>query len=189
MSQAVPDTKQCPNCGLVNDAGRARCADCQTPLTAYAGQLEEFTSSQGRLVQHVARLNRRPLAVAALALFDALFALFWPLAFVIGALAARQSVNAEGTNYLASAFGMVGPTLYAVVLIPAALALGALAWATWTQRPWAWTANVVVLGIFALLALFKLAAAPIMAIIWIGLACGLTYYWFQPETKAWFGLN
>lgn len=182
------DAQQCPNCGLLNEEGRALCANCQTPLTAYAGQLRgEPESSGGRLAAQVAHLNTRPPIIAALALFDLLFALFWPLAFVVGAFAARQQVNAEGTNYIFAAIGAVGPTLAALVLIPVALALCALAWATWTQRPSAWVGNGYALGAFVLLALRKFPNAPIMTLVWIGLACGLAYLWFRPETKSWFG--
>jgi hypothetical protein len=173
---------------MLNEEGRALCANCQTPLTAYAGQLRDAPeSSGGKLAAQVAHLNTRPPIIGAMALFDVLFALFWPLAFVVGAFAARQQVNGEGTNYIFAAIGTVGPALAALVLIPAALALCALAWATWTQRPSAWIGNAYTLGAFALLALRKFPNAPIMSLVWIGVAGVLAYVWFRPETKAWFG--
>jgi hypothetical protein len=134
-------------------------------------------------------LNLRPPVIGAMALFDLLFALFWPFAFVVGAFAARTHLNADQTNYLGTAFSAIGPILSAIVLIPIGLALLGLAWGTWTQRPWAWTANAAGLAAFALAALFKFFSAPIMAFVWIGLACGFAYYWFRPETKSWFGMS
>ncbi len=187
--ETAVDTGQCPNCGHVNDVGRATCANCQLPLTAYAGQIPDFDSQQGKLAQQVAQLNVRPPIIQAMALFNLLFALLWPLAYVAYGFLARPHLNAESTNYIGTAVSAVGPILAALVLIPIGLALFALAWATWTQRPWAWTANAAGLAAFALLALLKFATAPIMAFIWVGLACGLAYYWFRPETKSWFGMT
>lgn len=130
----MPDTIQCPNCGTPNDTGAALCKACMNPLTAYSGQLKGETY-QGRLVKQVAYLDTRPPAVIAMTVLDIVFALFWPLRMVFASFAARQTTNAEGTNYVASAFGTIGPILSAILLIPAAILLGVVAWAAWTQRP------------------------------------------------------
>ncbi len=181
------ETRQCPNCGLDNSIDRALCVSCLTPLTQYAGDLDGQGTSNGVLAAQVAALEVRPPVVAAMTVFNALFAVFWPLTFVMGAFVARQKVNAAGTNYLGAALGAVGPVLAALILLPVALGLGVLAWATWTRQQWAWNMNAGVLGLFGLLALFRFGSAPILAFLYLGLACGLAFYWFKPVTKAWFG--
>jgi hypothetical protein len=190
MNDTVFDTQQCPNCGHVNESGRAVCANCQLPLTAYSGQVSgDFESSRGKLAQQVSRLNVRPPIVAVVALCDLLFALFWPLAYVVNDFANRPRLNGEMTNYLGSAFGAIGPFLHAIVLVPIGLALIGLAWATWTERAWAWSVNAIGLAAFVLLSLRNFGVAPIMTIIWVVLAGGVAFVWFRSETKAWFGMD
>jgi hypothetical protein len=186
MDQAG-QTRQCPNCGAANSIDSALCENCRAPLTAYAGQLTgQGESAQGRLAGQVAQLETRPPGVVAMTVFDVLFAGFWPLRSVAGAFLAKPRLNAEGTNYLGAAFGTVGPVLAAIVLIPLALALFGLAWMTWTQRPWTWTANLAALGLFALLALLHFSP---LSVVWLAAAGALAYLWFRPETKAWFGFS
>lgn len=179
----MPDTIQCPNCGTPNDTGQSLCKACMNPLTAYSGELKGETH-QGKLAGQVAYLETRPPAVMAMTVLDVVFALFWPLRKVFTSFAARPTTNAEGTNYVASAFGTVGPILAAALLIPVAIALVFVAWATWTQRPWAWMVNLGVLIVFALLnlkpspvALFAVAAGVIGVL------------WMMPRTKGWYGLS
>ena len=179
----MPDTIQCPNCGTPNDTGAALCKACMNPLTAYSGQLKGETY-QGRLVKQVAYLDTRPPAVIAMTVLDIVFALFWPLRMVFASFAARQTTNAEGTNYVASAFGTIGPILSAILLIPEAILLGVVAWAAWTQRPWAWMVHFGVLILFALLNLRPTAAALFaVAAVVIGVL------WMMPRTKGWYGLS
>jgi hypothetical protein len=179
----MPDTIQCPNCGTPNDTSAALCKACMNPLTAYSGELKG-ESYQGKLVKQVADLETRPVSVIAMTVLDVVFALFWPLRMVITNFANRPTTNAEGTNYVASAFGTIGPILSAILLIPAAILLGIVAWAGWTQRPWAWAANFAVLIVFALLNLHKSPAALFaVAAIVIGV------FWMMPRTKGWYGLS
>lgn len=179
----MPDTIQCPNCGTPNDTSAALCKACMTPLTAYSGELKG-ESYQGKLVKQVAYLEVRPPAVIAVVVLDAVFALFWPLRMVFANFAARPTTNAEGTNYVASAFGTIGPLLSAALLLPAAIALGIVAWAAWNQRPWAWRVNCGVLIVFALLNL-RPSAAALFAVV----AIIIGVYWMMPRTKGWYGLS
>ena len=187
MTQSSPETRQCPHCGTVNDIANALCERCKTPLTAYAGQLTG-EAYQGRLAGQVALLERQPPVVIAMAIFNVLFAVFWPLATVMRSFQATPHVNEEGTNYAAAAFTTIGPILSAILLVPIALAILVLAWATWAQRTWAWTVNAFFLGGIALLAILKFSTSHTLAFIYAGLACGLAYFWFQQKTKAWYGL-
>ncbi len=179
----MSDTKQCPNCGTPNDVSQSLCKNCMTPLTAYAGQLVG-ESHKGRLAKQVADLETRPPAVIGMTVLNVVFALFWPLRIVLANFAAKPTTNAEGTNYVASAFGSIGPILSAILLIPAAILLCILAWATWTQRPWAWMTNLGVLVVFALL---NLRATP-MALFAVA-AIVLGVLWMMPRTKGWYGLS
>jgi hypothetical protein len=158
-------------------------------LTAYAGQVTGLgESAGGRLAEHVNRLNTRPPVIGAMAGFDVFVALFWPLASVIGAFRARPVPNAEGTNYIGAAVGTIGPIFTAMLCIPLAIVLGGIAWGTWTQQPWAWKANAVVVIGFLLFLLPRVAAAP-LNIVWMVVAGALAFLWFSPRTKAWFGME
>jgi hypothetical protein len=178
------ETIPCPKCGTINDTGAALCKACMTPLTAYGHQLKEPETYQGRLADQISNVNTRPPVVTAMTVLDVVFALFWPLRMVVVSFAHRTTTNAEGTNALAAAFGTVGPILSALLLIPAAIALGVAAWGAWTQRPWAWMVNLGVLIVFALVNLRPSASALFaVAAIVIGV------FWTMPRTKGWYGLS
>ncbi len=179
----MPDTIQCPNCGTPNDTSAALCKACMNPLTAYSGELKGETY-QGNLVKQVAYLDTRPPAVIAMTVLDIVFALFWPLRRVFANFANRPTTNVEGTNYVASAFGTIGPILSAILLIPAAIALGVVAWAAWTQRPWAWMVN---LGVLVLFALLNLRPNPTALFAVAAIVIGV--FWMLPRTKGWYGLS
>jgi len=179
----MSDTIQCPNCGTPNDSSAALCKACMNPMTAYSGELKGEVY-QGNLAKQVVHLETRPPAVIAVTVLDGVFALFWPLRIVFANFAARQTTNAEGTNYVAAAFGTVGPILAAILLVPAAIALGVFAWAAWTQRPWAWMANLGVLILFALLNLHR---SPTALFAVAAIAIGV--FWMMPRTKGWYGLS
>jgi hypothetical protein len=183
MDLTARERATCPNCGTKNEAGRSLCEQCNTPLTAYAGQLTG-ESYQGRLADQVARLEQRPLPVTGMTVFLLIYALFWPIASVIGAFNARVKINAEGTNYLAASFSAIGPFLSALILLPIAGALCFLAWATWAQRPWAWNLCLAVVGLFGVLGLLKFS---LLGFVWGFVAVGLTVVWLRPDTRAWFG--
>ncbi|MCW3099080.1 MAG: hypothetical protein JWL77_4698 [Chthonomonadaceae bacterium] len=179
----MPDTIQCPNCGTPNDTAAALCKACMNPLTAYSGELKGETY-QGNLAKQVVHLETRPPAVIAMTALDIVFALFWPLRMVFANFAARQTTNAEGTNYVAAAFGTIGPILSAILLVPAAILLGVMAWGAWTQRPWAWMANFGVLIVFALL---NLRPTPTALLAVAAIVIGV--FWMMPRTKGWYGLS
>lgn len=186
MKMTISDTQKCPHCGTPNDSGNAFCENCNTPLTAYGGQIDgSYHSDQGRLAQQVALLGGHPPVVVAVVIFDILFALFWPVAFVIHQYTGAGQVNASGSNYIFAALSMVGPVLFTFTLIPIALACLYLAWATWTQRPWAWLINTGVLA--AATVVFVMNYPAMKAIVFLILVAGIALFWFRPATKSWFG--
>ncbi len=178
----------CQHCGTANDAGNAACVNCQRPFTAYAGQIGQVENYEGKLAGQVAALESRPVAVTALSALCLLFALAGPLWSVIAAWSGRTRVNADGTNAIQAATGIVVPIFQSVLLLPAAIALCMIAYFAWTQRPWAWTAGAATLGIIALLALI-LHGLTFVTFFWIILAAGIAYGWFQQPVKAWFALE
>lgn len=183
------NTQQCPYCGTVNEISLARCSNCQSPLTAYAGQITGLEESgKGRLAEQVKAVEIRPPAIGAATGFNIFVALFWPLAAIIGAFASRTRVNADGTNYISAVVGSIGPIFTALVMLPLTLALVVVAWGTWTQQTWAWKANAVTIVGFALLMLTRIGSAPI-SLIWLIGSGALAYLWFQPRTRAWYGLD
>ncbi len=187
MSEPISDTRQCPHCGVVNASSRALCINCQSPLTAYAGELQG-ESYQGKLAEQAAHAEIKPWAVTAMAVCDVLFAVFWPIAFVIGAYTARAHVNVEGTNYAAAAFGSLVPLFYALTLLPIAALLCFVAWGAWAQRTWAWAANAWTIGAFVFV-VFIYHRVSFLTFICVCLAGGLAYAWYLPRTRAWFGIS
>jgi hypothetical protein len=157
-------------------------------LTAYAGQLRG-ESYRGKLASQVDQLNTRPPVIIAMVVFIAVFALFWPVASVLVAFLHREGMNAEGTNYVASATGVIVPIMTALVLLPAAIALGWLAWATWIQQTWTWNVNAALLIGFAIFALIRYPVYHSLTFLWVALAAVLAFLWFRPATRAWFGLT
>ena len=187
MDEIRSNTRQCPHCGVVNDMSRALCSNCQSPLTAYGGQLNGV-AYQGKLAAQASQAAVRPAVVTAMTLFDILYAVFWPIAYVIGAYMGRAQLNTEGTNYVAAALGSLGPLFSALALLPIGAMLCFLAWSTWTQRTWAWTANAWTIGIFVLIVFMK-HQFSLFTFVCAGLAGALAYFWFLPRARAWFGLS
>jgi hypothetical protein len=180
------ETKKCPNCGLDNQIDRSICDNCYTPLTAYGKQVGMVNDFESKLTKQVEALDERPKVVHVMAAFTALLAL--PLlARVISGFRHQPTADPENVNAITTAFAAIGPLFYAVIFIPLAIALVVLAYFTWTQQPWTWTANLVVLGLTALLVLliFHLSLA---ALFWLAVLGTLTYFWLTPDTKAWYGL-
>ncbi|MCC6728424.1 MAG: zinc ribbon domain-containing protein [Chthonomonadales bacterium] len=176
---------RCPSCGTANTEGAAVCANCAVPLTAYAGN-----ESGGLSVETLARLRRvvaRPRVVGAMAAADLLAALIGPLRSAVAGFRAQPKLAEDATNYLGTAFGAVSAVLNAAMTLPIALALGVLAWGAWTQRSWAWPANLAVLGLSAILALIALPVSPFVALIRLGVTGALAYFWTRGEAREWFG--
>lgn len=178
--------KTCPHCGTSNRAGRALCAQCNFPLTAYAGDLTG-ESYQGKLAGQVALLEQRPPVIPIVAVGLVLLAIVGPLLTAARAFQTQPKVNEEGTNYVAASFGSVGPIMQAFVLVPVALLFLVVAWGIWTQRPWGWPAGLVTLGLLAVRSVLSITALPSLLLL---IACGvLAWFWLRPTTKAWFGQN
>src|ERR1044071_9262972 len=108
------ETVQCKHCGTQNDISRALCENCQSPLTAYAGQLRG-ESYRGNLSAQVDRLRVRPISVTLMVVFLIIIIVGWPLREIFSAFASRATLNSESTNYIASAFGAIGPILVTMV--------------------------------------------------------------------------
>lgn len=185
----MADTRQCPNCGAVNDIGFSMCQQCLTPLTAYAGQLAGETY-QGKLAAQVDALNHRPLVVAALAVFNILLALS-AVGYAIGRILSTHH-QGEGA-YLANAFSSIGAFLVALVMVPIAIALVIHAVATWTQRTWTWNTNLALLAVFGLFQLTQFHTPGfgmhLLTVLLLALAGVLVFLWYRPQTRAWFGLS
>ncbi len=182
------DTQQCEHCGARNDAGRALCANCQTPLTAYSGELrgERY---QGRLADQVERLNVRPLSVSLMAAFLVVIAVGWPLRAIVYAFGHRATLNGDGSNYLASAFGAIAPIMVTAVLLPVAASLLWIAWAAFTQHVRGWQLSLVALGAFAVYILIKVGEYRLWTLLWEVTAATLTILWFHRSAKSWFGMT
>jgi len=178
---------RCPKCDLDNEEGRAVCANCATPLTAYAGQVTGVVSE--KTLARAARLAIRPPIVGVMAILDVLTAVFGPFAMLAAKFSARTTINTEGTNYIGTAFGAVGVAFAAALLIPLGLLLLILAGATWTQRPWAWTANAALLAASVVLAALLFPNSPGQALLRIALSGAVAYFWFQDDTKEWYGMR
>ncbi|HLK61049.1 MAG TPA: zinc ribbon domain-containing protein [Chthonomonadaceae bacterium] len=184
MSPTSSPTRQCPHCGEINDSDNAYCINCNTPFTAYSGQLDGEVY-EGKLAQQAALLNTRPVAVTAMSLFLILFALFWPILGLVHLYHTFIPTNASGTNYIVSAVSSIVPVLTTFVLIPIALALFYIAWATWSQASWTWLVDALILGICAVCCLLSLLTFK--SIFFLILTTALAFLWFRRETKAWFG--
>jgi hypothetical protein len=165
--------------------GAAVCENCGTPLTAYGGQITGEVSTETRL--KASRLAARPVIVPVMAGLDVLFAVFGPLAMVMGRFIGRTAVNTEGTNYLGAAFGAVGVAFVAMFMVPFAIALLVVAWGTIAQRSWAWPANILVLAALVFLGGLFLPLGTVGWVIRILLAAVLGFMWSREETRAWLG--
>jgi MFS family permease len=127
--------------------------------------------------------------VSIMAGFHIFFALFWPLASVLGAFATRIKVNEEGTNYLAASFGSIGPIFTAVVCVPFFAGFLIVAWGAFTQRDWGYHGSFGVLGLFGVLALMKFGSAPALTLFWLVLVVTGVVFWLKSDVKAWYGLD
>ena len=184
----MADTLQCKRCGEMNPLTTATCLNCHTPLTAYGGQVGQEENYVTRSDEQLEALEQRPPLVAAMTAFNVLFALAVPVWSTISAWSARPKVNEEGTNAIQSAAGTLVPIVYTLTLLPVAVVLCVISYFTWTQRPWAWTANAIVLGGMALLAIL-LRGLALSTLLWIGIIGIFAYLWFQKPVKAWFALD
>ena len=182
------DSQQCPHCGTQNDAGRALCANCQAPLTAYSGQLrgEKY---EGKLASQVEQLEQRPIAVYAMAVMLGVIAVGWPLRAVVTSFLHRAQLNVDNTNYAQSAFGSIGPILVTIVCLPITAFLVWAAWASFTQQVRGWQCSFGAVAAFALYVAFQYSAYRGWALVWIGVSVCVMALWMLKPTRAWFGLT
>lgn len=177
---------RCPHCDLPNEEGAAVCDACGTPLTFYGRQVTGEVSEATRA--KAARLAVRPTVVPYMVAFCALFAVLGPFWRLAARFAARTQVNQEGTNYLGAAFGALGVTFAAALLIPLGVAILVVAWGILTQRTWSWTSGLLVL-VIAVATAFTGAffGAGILKLLVIAAGIGLAIAWMRSETREWFG--
>jgi hypothetical protein len=175
---------RCPHCATDNDDGLALCQNCNTPLTSYAGQGVGYVSKE--TLEKAAKLRIRPQVVPVMVIYAVLIALFGPIGSLLGKIAGRSTLDSEGTNYMAPAFGAVGIAFSAMFMIPLAAAILFLAWGVWAQRTWAWTAGAFLLGIVILMGLTGMIGgmARIIAILSAIIVAAL---WFRRDCREWFG--
>ena len=181
-------TIQCKHCGDSNDIGNAICANCMTPLTAFGGQVGQANNFDSQLTAQLAALDERPPVIAVMTVFSVLFALVVPIWSVIKAWRVQPHVNEDGTNGIQAATGILVPLFQTVILLPIAIALCTIAYFTWTQRPWAWTANVVILGLITLIVVV-LYGLSLPTFFWLTVAGVVAYLWYRQPVKAWFALG
>lgn len=177
---------RCSHCDHDNPEGLARCEVCNTPLTAYSGQVTGEVNAVN--LERLARMSIRPPIVPGMTGLLVAFAIFGPFAAVISRYLARTTTNVEGTNYASAAFGAVGIAFTALVMIPLGLFLLYMAWLTWTRGSWIWMANTILLGAVAFLSLTGfLTSIFILRVLLIALCGAAGYFWFRPETREWYG--
>jgi len=184
----IMETMQCPFCGTMNDTKHSLCTNCQSPLTAYSGELRGEIY-QGNLAGQVERLRVRPWSVNLMAAFLVVVAVGWPLRSIVTAFVNRAQLNGEATNYLASAFGAIGPIMTTILCLPLAAILGWIAWSVLTQQPRAWKLSLVAISAFAVYILIRSGEYRIWTVIWLVLTAGLAAVWLRGPTRAWFGMQ
>jgi hypothetical protein len=182
------DSIQCPHCGTQNNTDRSLCANCQTPLTAYAGQLtgEKY---DGKLAGKVALLNTRPIAVYLMMAFLTVVTVGWPLRNIVAAFMGRAHLNAETTNYLASAFSSIGPIMITIAMLPVAALLVWIIWQCYAQIPLGWKLGLGAALTFAAFIVFRYRDFGNWTFLWLSAIAALTYLWMRTETKGWFGIS
>src|SRR5438270_13027279 len=106
---------RCKDCDNENPDGVAFCETCGGPLTGYGSGVPGLASEA--TLAKLRKAARLPPIVPIMAVLCLVAAFFGPLEMFLGRLTARPTVNAEGTNYVASTFGMLGVIFYGIALI------------------------------------------------------------------------
>ena len=177
---------RCPHCDNENPEGEARCLQCDTPLTAYAGQSTGEVSAA--TIERLRTLSRQPPIVPVVVFLDALIAVFGPLGALLIRFLGRTTTNTEGTNYVGAAVGAVGVAFMAMLMIPLAIFLIYLAWLTWTRASWAWLANAALLCGMAFLGLIGFFTPWMFFRLSLFVLFGAAaWFWFKSDTREWFG--
>lgn len=177
---------RCPNCSAPNPEGAAYCQACASPLTAYEGGVGLGPSAA--TLAKLQRLSIRPRIVGVMTALLVLAALLGPFRVALAAyLAQRAASSAPSEAYIFSALGAVGAFLVALVLVPVGGFMLAAAWGTWRQQPWAWTADLILLGLSALNGLRALFGSSLAGLVQLGITAALLYAWMQPPCREWYG--
>ena len=176
---------RCPHCGEPNPEGVALCLNCASPLTPYAGHITGAVSEATRA--KAARLRIPSGIVPVMAAFDVLLAVAGPFRIGLAGFFARPEVNPEGMDYMARAFGAVGAFVTAGIMIPVGIVLLIVAWATWTQRTWAWGANLGVLALVGIMAISGFISPALVRVIVLGFVIVLTMFWSGRTAREWYG--
>ena len=121
--------------------------------------------------------------MAAFCIFAALAGPLWRL---LSTFSARPALNEEGTNYLGAAFGAVGVTLSAFVLIPLAIAMLVVAWGILSHRTWAWWAALVLAAACVFAAFTGMLFAGLKFLV-IAVGVAVAIGWVQHSVREWYG--
>lgn len=181
-------TIQCKHCGEMNDTTTSVCINCNTPLTAYGGQLGQEENFTRKLSTQISALDHRPRIVDGAVVFQALWALAVPLWTVVRVWATRPQVNEEGTNGIQAAGGIFASIIQSFLLVPLALGILFVAYSTWTQKEWAWKANHAVFAVIAVTPILLQGFVP-ATWFWIVLVVVFEILWNRSGVKAWFALE
>lgn len=182
------DTIQCKYCGTSNEAGNAMCVNCQSPLTAYGGQITGV-NYQGKLAAQAELLQRRPVAVVIVTTMLAFIAIGGPLRYIAAMVWAYVSRTHSEEGYLSSAFGVLGPIAAAVLCLPIACVIFWVAYEAVHQQPRAWRFGCGILFCYVGYLAIHFREGIMWNLLWLVpvlISCGL---WMAPKTRAWFGLG
>jgi lysylphosphatidylglycerol synthetase-like protein (DUF2156 family) len=119
--------------------------------------------------------------------FHIFMAVFVAFGRTVSMFLARTTVNTEGTNYIGAAFGGLAVTFAALVFIPAGVFMLVTAWGLHRQSLWAWTANLIVLGLTALLSLMGFFPGLLLKSAALGFCAVSGWFWLQEPVRDWYG--
>ena len=182
------DTILCSQCGTHNDVGLALCSNCQSPLTAYGGQLRG-EAYQGKLAAQTAQLQDRPFAVVLMSATLGVIVFGWPLRMIVSAIIKYLRAGSGESGYVSSAFGILGPILTTAVCLPIAAALCWVAYEVWFQQPRAWRYAFGVLVAFSGYSVVRASEYGYWTIPVLVYSCSLIYLWLRPRARSWFGMS
>lgn len=177
---------RCPHCDSPNPAEASSCSQCGQMLSIYAPETSTNASARAERINHI---SIRPPVVPIIAALCVLTAFVGPFRAAAAVLTRRSPMPEEAGGYLLNALGAASGALIAAVMLPVGLFLLVTAFAVWSQRPWAWSAVAVLLCVAGLAAAVTFPSEPLSAVLRIATAGALAYFWYQPLTRKWYGLE
>lgn len=177
---------RCPHCDSPNPDEASSCAQCGQALSTYAPETSANASARAERIYHV---SIQPPVVPIVAVLCVFTALLGPFRTAAAALVRRTPLPDEAGGYLVNALGAASGALIAAVMVPIGLFLLVTAFAVWSQRPWAWSAVAVLLCVAGLAAAVTFPSDPLSAVLRIATAGAVAFFWFQPHTRKWYGLE